>query len=262
MLWTHLICSNRPHKSLCCCVLAIRHSDRKRLVVVYDMDCPFRDPSDVRWTDAKTGSPKSKCRLQSSIQFWSMFINSTFYCIHLVDQRPNHNICRSIHASRTWMARCIDIVRCIGWWIRWHPRRHQDQWATDGSSSRSLRSNSCAKELQHPPTIVDNQEDGWRLRSTEHHPLTDRASDGSEMELLSRPAFDHDDMDRHNHLVCVDAVGEWWMVLVGGGRGGGAIAMVFACFHRDNKSVPKFWYVLNGFLSKKWRAIDNFVRLT
>lgn len=38
------------------------------------------------------------------------------------------------------------------------------------------------------------------------------------------------------------------MWLVGGGRGGGVIAMVFACFHRDDKSVPKFWYVLNGFL--------------
>ena len=37
------------------------------------------------------------------------------------------------------------------------------------------------------------------------------------------------------------------MVLVGGGKGGGVIAMVFDCFqfHRDDKSVPKFWYVLN-----------------
>jgi hypothetical protein len=41
----------------------------------------------------------------------------------------------------------------------------------------------------------------------EHRALTDGASDGSEVVLLSRPALDHDSVDRHNHLVCVDAVG-------------------------------------------------------
>jgi hypothetical protein len=31
------------------------------------------------------------------------------------------------------------------------------------------------------------------------------------------------------------------MVVVGGGRGGGVVAMVIASFHRGNKSVPNFW---------------------
>ncbi len=39
-------------------------------------------------------------------------------------------------------------------------------------------------------------------------------------------------MDPQDSLVSGDAIGGGWMVLVGGGRGGGVVAMVFACFHR------------------------------
>jgi hypothetical protein len=111
---------------------------------------------------------------------------------------------------------------------------------TNGVTSRSHRSNSHVKKLQHPPTIVDNEVDGWRLRLTEHHPLTDGASDGPEMEISSRAALDNGSADPHNHVVCVDAVGGGWMVVVGGGRGKGVVAMVIASFHRGEKSVPNF----------------------
>jgi hypothetical protein len=116
--------------------------------------------------------------------------------------------------------------------------------STNSITSRSHRSNSHvkSKKLQHPPTIIDNEVDGWRLRSTEHHPLTDGASDGPEMEILSRAALNNNSVDPHNHLVCVDAVGGGWMVVVGSGRGGGVVAMVIASFHRGDKSVPNFWH--------------------
>jgi hypothetical protein len=52
--------------------------------------------------------------LWNSLQFWSPLINSSLYCIQSVSQQPHLNICRLIHASRVWMARCIDIVRCLG----------------------------------------------------------------------------------------------------------------------------------------------------
>jgi hypothetical protein len=37
--------------------------------------------------------------------------------------------------------------------------------------------------------------------------------------------------------------------------------MVCACYYREGKSVPKFWYERYVFLCEKWRAIDNFVEI-
>ena len=117
------------------------------------------------------GNPESKFRLQSSIWFWSPFINSTLYCIHSVNRRPHDNICRLDNS-------CVDGVDGT---VHWHrlvpwPDISDDtdgtikRWATDGSSSPSRRSYCCFKKLQHPPTIVDNQDDGcWGERRTIVH---------------------------------------------------------------------------------------------
>ena len=146
------------------------------------------------------------------------------------------------------MARCIDIVWCLGLTDPMAPKASPTSMSADSSTSRSHRSNSCVKQLQHHATIVENEVDGWRLWSTEHRALTDGASDRQEMDISSLAASITTTGWTHKTVVWGDAIGGGWMVLVGGGRGGGVVAMVFACFHRDDKSVPKFWYVLNGFL--------------
>jgi hypothetical protein len=74
--------------------------------------------------------------------------------------------------------------------------------------------------------------------------------------------FDNDRLDPQGSRVCVDAVGGRCLVIVGGGRGGGVVAMVIACFYREGKSVPKFWYEIYEFLRRWWLAIDNFVILS
>jgi hypothetical protein len=160
MLWTHLICSNRPHKSrllLCikdpsfrlqevgCCV-------RYGLLILWVWDEPmWRPEAPNSSADCRTAS-NFKTRSSTALSMMFSWYQWTAKLQHLQANSCVEGVDGTVHRHRS-------VPWPDGWW---HPPRHQDRWATDGSSSRSLWSNSCVKQLQHPPTIVDNQDEGWR----------------------------------------------------------------------------------------------------
>jgi hypothetical protein len=133
---------------------------------------------------------------------------------------------------------------------RWYRRYHRDQQAPMLPSRSTGIDSSAAvsKLLPHSTSFVENEGDGCSVdndgTSCTHQRSIWWVGDG----IFEPRGYDDGNGDSHDGLVHGDAVGGGWIVLIWRRQRRLSSPWLFACFHREIKYVPKFWYKIYEFL--------------